>query len=87
MLGFILYLLIVGAIAGYIARAVVPGHQSLSFTKTVLLGIVGSFVGGFLGYLIFDVDLDRGALQASGIFGSIIGAVIALFVYTRVLKK
>lgn len=87
MIGFILYLLVVGAIAGYLARAVVPGNQSLSFAKTVLLGIVGSLVGGFLGYLIFDVDLDRGALQASGLFGSIIGAVIALLVYTKLLKK
>lgn len=87
MIGFILYLLIVGTIAGYLARAVVPGNQSLSFANTVLLGIVGSFVGGFLGYLIFDVDLDKGALQASGIFGSIVGAIIALLVYIKVLKK
>lgn len=87
MLGFILYLFIVGVIAGYVARLVVPGRNKLSFGKTVLLGIVGSFVGGFLGYLLFDVDLDKGALQASGIFGSIVGAIIALLIYTRVLKK
>ena len=87
MLGFILYLFIVGVIAGYVARLVVPGRNKLSFAKTVLLGVVGSFVGGFLGYLLFDVDLDKGALQASGILGSIVGAIIALLVYTRVLKR
>jgi uncharacterized membrane protein YeaQ/YmgE (transglycosylase-associated protein family) len=46
-----------------------------------MLGIVGSFVGGFLGYLLFGVDFNEGALQASGIIGSIVGAVLALLVY------
>jgi uncharacterized membrane protein YeaQ/YmgE (transglycosylase-associated protein family) len=50
---------------------------------TILLGIVGSFVGGFLGWLIFGADLDSGAVQPSGLIGSIIGAVIALLVYRR----
>jgi uncharacterized membrane protein YeaQ/YmgE (transglycosylase-associated protein family) len=48
---------------------------------------VGSFIGGWLGYLVFDVDIDDGALQASGIFGSIVGAIIALLLYTKVIKK
>jgi uncharacterized membrane protein YeaQ/YmgE (transglycosylase-associated protein family) len=38
-------------------------------------------VGGFLGYLLFGEDLNQGAIQASGIFGSIVGAVIALLIY------
>jgi uncharacterized membrane protein YeaQ/YmgE (transglycosylase-associated protein family) len=45
------------------------------------LGVVGSFIGGFLGYLIFNEDLDQGALQPSGILGSIIGAIIALLIW------
>lgn len=48
-----------------------------------MLGIVGSFVGGFVGYVLFGVDFDEGALQASGIIGSIVGAVIALLIYRR----
>jgi uncharacterized membrane protein YeaQ/YmgE (transglycosylase-associated protein family) len=84
MLGLILYLLIFGAIAGYIARLLVPGRDPMGFFATVLLGIVGSFVGGFLGYVLFDHDLDEGALQASGILGSIIGAVIALLIWRRI---
>jgi uncharacterized membrane protein YeaQ/YmgE (transglycosylase-associated protein family) len=83
MLGLILYLLIFGAIAGYLARLLVPGPDPMGFFATVLLGIVGSFVGGFLGYVLFDHDLDEGALQASGIVGSIIGAVIALLIWRR----
>ena len=77
MLGFLLYMLVVGIIAGFLARLLVPGRDPMGFFATVALGIVGSFIGGFLGYVLFGKDLDEGALQASGIIGSIIGAVIA----------
>ena len=87
MLGFILTMLIIGAIAGFVARALVPGKDAMSVPMTILLGIVGSFVGGFLGYLVFGKDVNEGALQASGIIGAIIGAVIALLVYNAVTKK
>ena len=81
MLGFIIALIIIGAIAGFIARAVVPGPDPMGVVGTIVLGIVGSFVGGFLGYLIFHKDASQGALQPSGIIGSIIGAIVALLVY------
>ena len=84
MLGLILTVIIVGAIAGAIARLIVPGRQNMSVLATIVLGIVGSFVGGFLGYLIFGKDAADGLLQPSGIIGSIIGAVIALVVYIQV---
>ncbi len=87
MLGFIITMLIVGAIAGFVARALVPGKDAMSVPMTILLGIIGSFVGGFLGYLIFGKDANEGALQPSGIIGAIIGAVIALVVYNLVTKK
>ena len=44
-------------------------------------------IGGFLGYVLFGKDLDEGALQASGIIGSIIGAVIALLVYRAITRR
>ena len=81
MLGLILYLIIFGAIAGYVARLLVPGPDKIGFLRTVALGIVGSFIGGFLGYVLFDKDFGEGAIQASGIIGSIIGAIIALLIY------
>lgn len=81
MIGFILYLVIIGLVAGFIARALVPGRDSLSVPGTILLGIVGSFVGGFLGYVLTHKDANDNAFQASGIIGSIIGAVVALIVY------
>jgi len=83
MLTFILFLIVIGLIGGFVARAIVPGRDSLSLGGTLLLGIVGSFIGGFLGYLLFRKDAQEGALQASGIIGSIVGSVIALLIYRQ----
>lgn len=87
MLGLIVSIIIVGLIAGAIARLVVPGKQDLSIGMTILLGVVGSFVGGFLGYLIFGRDGANGFLQPAGIIGSIIGAIIVLLIWTRVAGR
>ena len=84
MLGLIVTIVIVGLIAGALARLLVPGKQDLSIAMTIVLGIVGSLVGGFLGYLIFHKDASDGFLQPAGIIGSVIGAVIALLLWTRV---
>lgn len=83
MLGLIISIIVIGLIAGAIARLVVPGRQNISIGMTILLGIVGSFLGGFLGYLIFQTDAPDGFLQPSGIIGSIIGAIIVLLVWSR----
>jgi uncharacterized membrane protein YeaQ/YmgE (transglycosylase-associated protein family) len=81
MLTFILTLVIIGAIAGFVARLLVPGRDPMGIVATIVLGIVGSFIGGFLGYVLMGRDIQEGALQPSGILGSIIGAVIALLIY------
>ena len=83
MLGLIIFLLVFGLVAGAVARLLVPGRQSIGIGGTILVGIVGSFVGGFLGWAIFDHDRAEGALQPSGIIGSIIGAVIVLLILQR----
>jgi uncharacterized membrane protein YeaQ/YmgE (transglycosylase-associated protein family) len=87
MLGLILYLLLIGIVAGFLARLLVPGRDPMSFWGTVLVGVIGSFIGGFLGYILFDKDLDEGALQASGIIGSIVGAVIVVLVYRAINRR
>jgi len=84
MLGLIISLIVIGLIAGAVARLLVPGKQNLSIPATIVIGIVGSFVGGFLGYLIFHKDGQDGFFQPSGIVGSIIGAVIVLLVWLKV---
>ena len=81
MVGFIVYMVVIGIAAGFLARLLVPGRDPMGFFATMVLGIVGSFIGGFLGYVLFGKDLNEGALQASGLIGSVIGAVIALLAY------
>ena len=87
MLSFIIWLVIVGLIAGFVARALVPGPDPMSVGGTIVLGIVGSFVGGFLADVLFGSDgVDRG-LHAAGLIGSIVGAVIALLVYRAATSR
>jgi uncharacterized membrane protein YeaQ/YmgE (transglycosylase-associated protein family) len=87
ILGTIITIIIVGLIAGFIARAVVPGRQNMGIGATILLGIIGSFIGGFLGFLIFRADPQGGFFQPSGIIGSIIGAIIALLIWIAVRNR
>jgi uncharacterized membrane protein YeaQ/YmgE (transglycosylase-associated protein family) len=87
VIGFLLYLLLIGIIAGFIARLLVPGRDPMGFWATILLGIVGSFIGGFLGWALFGHDLQDGAVQVSGVFGSIVGAVIALLIYRAIVRR
>jgi uncharacterized membrane protein YeaQ/YmgE (transglycosylase-associated protein family) len=84
VIGFVITMLVLGLVAGFLARALVPGRDPMGVGQTILLGVVGSFVGGFLGYLLFHKDGVEGAFQPSGIIGSVIGAVLALLVWRRV---
>jgi len=83
MLGLIITLIIVGLIAGAIARLLIPGRQNISILGTIVLGIIGSFIGGFIGYVLFHKDSQDGFFQPSGLLGSIVGAVIALLIWER----
>ena len=87
MLGLIISLIIIGLIAGALARLVVPGRDPIGIGGTIVLGVVGSFVGGFLGYVLFHKDSDEGFLQPSGIIGSIIGAIIVLLIYRHFSRR
>ncbi len=78
MLGFILVLLIIGLIAGAIARLLVPGRDPIGIPGTILLGVVGSFLGGFLENLIEFHTLSIHQFHATGIIGSVIGAIVLL---------
>ena len=78
MVTFIIVLLIVGLIAGAIARLLLPGRDSIGLVGTIVLGIVGSFVGGFLQNLIEYHKASIHTFHPVGIIGSIIGAFVLL---------
>ena len=78
MLTFIIVLIIVGLIAGLVARLLLPGRDPIGILGTILLGIVGSFVGGFLQNLLEYHKVNIHSFHAVGIIGSIIGAFVLL---------
>lgn len=80
-IGSIFGLIIIGLIAGAIARFVVPGPDPMGWIGTIVLGIVGSFVGGFLANLIFGGTV---ALSPAGWIGSILGAIVVLLIWRQV---
>lgn len=80
MFWFLLVLFFFGIVFGAIARLLVPGRDPLGIMGTWALGVAGSFVGGFLGYALLGADIEDGAVQMGGIFGSIIGSVLLLLV-------
>ncbi|MGB7327309.1 MAG: GlsB/YeaQ/YmgE family stress response membrane protein [Rubripirellula sp.] len=75
VIGWIFFGLLIGAIA----RAIYPGRQDMGLIRTTLLGVGGSFVGGFVGFLLFGGS----PVHAAGWIGSIVGAVAILAIGTR----
>jgi uncharacterized membrane protein YeaQ/YmgE (transglycosylase-associated protein family) len=78
MVIFIIVLLIVGLIVGAIARLLMPGRDSLGIFGTIVLGIVGSFVGGFLQNLVEYHSMSVHSFHPVGLIGSVIGAWVLL---------
>lgn len=72
----ILMFILFGLVVGFLARAIMPGRQSMGFLATALVGIAGSFVGGIIGNLISGSPLLE--LHSSGFIGSILGALLVL---------
>lgn len=78
--------LLLGILAGFLARALLPGKQSMGFLATVLLGLAGSAVG----FLIFTELLgigDNEAFDLGGLPGAVIGAMLALYAYERLTNR
>lgn len=84
MLTFVVVMILLGLVAGAVARVVLPGPDPIGILGTIVVGVIGSFIGGFLGYVLFNKDFGEGALQPSGIIGSIIGAILVLLVWRNV---
>ena len=76
----VIWALIVGLIVGAVARLLVPGHEHLGFFMTSLLGVVGSFVGGFIASVIFR-PAEGSLFHPAGFVLSVIGAIIVLVVW------
>ena len=81
-MGFI-WMIIVGLVAGLLARAIKPGSDPMGWIMTIVLGIVGAMLGGFVAGLI-GINADGGF---TGLIFSVIGAIILLFLYEMIMSK
>ncbi|CAN5885029.1 GlsB/YeaQ/YmgE family stress response membrane protein [soil metagenome] len=82
----LLVFLIVGLIAGFLARLLVPGRDPMGLVATLVLGIVGSFVGGMI-FSLFSDDRNFLDFTTTGLIGSIIGAIVALLIYRQMKAR
>ena len=83
MLSFIWWL-IIGLIAGALARLIMPGKDPMGVLATILLGIVGSIVGGFVSSLIWR---SESGFHAGGLFLSLLGAIVALWIWRMMRSR
>lgn len=81
-MGFI-WTIIVGLVAGLLARAIKPGSDPMGWIMTIVLGIVGAILGGFIASIV-GIDADGGFI---GLIFSVIGAIILLFIYEFIMNK
>jgi uncharacterized membrane protein YeaQ/YmgE (transglycosylase-associated protein family) len=80
----ILWIIVIGFIAGLIARFLAPGpNNPQGFILTTILGIVGAFLATFIGQAIGWYRLDQGA----GLIGAVVGAVVVLFIWHRLVSR
>ena len=79
----LLWTLVIGLVAGIIAKMIMPGKDPGGIIITMLLGIAGAFVGTWLGRLFGLYQED----QTAGIIASIVGAIILLAIYRMFRKK
>jgi uncharacterized membrane protein YeaQ/YmgE (transglycosylase-associated protein family) len=84
MLSF-LWWLIIGLVAGALARLIMPGRDPMGVIATILLGIIGSVVGGLVSWAIWGVD-ERG-FHPAGFVLSLIGAVVVLWIWRMVKSR
>lgn len=72
-----------GIFVGSIAKSIIPGEENFGFVKTVVLGVVGSYMGGAALYLIGEYE----AVSPSGLFMGVAGSCLALILYNKMSKS
>lgn len=84
--------IVLGLIAGAIAKAIYPGHQGGGILATIILGILGALVGGWVGQSLFPgavgaAAASAGAFSIGSIIFSVLGAIILLFIWGLITRR
>ena len=77
--------IVLGLVAGAIAKAILPGRQAGGWIATLILGVVGALLGGFIGSAIFGIGLENFWSLQTWIV-AIVGAIIVLLIYGLVTR-
>ncbi len=85
-MGTIIGYIVIGLIAGAIAKLILPGKQGGGIVITMILGIVGALLGGFLGGLIFHVKYTK-IFSFQGLITAVVGALIVLIIYGFIKRR
>lgn len=85
MFSFIWWL-VIGLIAGALARLIMPGKDTMSLVATLLLGVAGSILGGLVSWAIWGAE-ERTGFQPAGLVLSLIGAILLLWVWRAVKSR
>ena len=85
-MGTIIGYIVIGLLGGMIAKAILPGRQGGGWLATIVLGIVGALLGGFLGGLIFNVSYSK-IFSFQGLITAIIGSLVVLVIYGLVQRR
>jgi len=83
----ILAWIVFGLIAGAIAKFLKPGADSAGWLTTILIGIVGSVVGGFLGRIFFGADVTNDVFSFYSLAMSVVGAILVLYAYNAMSRN
>ena len=86
MLSFIWWL-IIGLIAGALARLIRPGRDAMGIIATILLGIVGSILGGLVSWAIWGPDTEGTGFRPAGLLLSILGAILVLWIWRMMRSR
>ncbi|MDM0002683.1 GlsB/YeaQ/YmgE family stress response membrane protein [Variovorax sp. J22P240] len=79
----IVWTILIGFVAGLVARAIKPGDDSAGFIVTTLIGIAGSLIATYLGQAMGWYTAGQGA----GFIASVVGAIVLLFIYGLIKRK
>jgi uncharacterized membrane protein YeaQ/YmgE (transglycosylase-associated protein family) len=75
--------IIIGIIAGYLGRLIMPGRQNIGFIMTTIFGVIGALIGFFIFTELLGIG-DSDAFDLGGLPGAVIGVILVLFLYDRI---
>lgn len=76
-----------GLVAGAIAKAIMPGEQGGGWLVTIILGIVGALLGGFIASALFNISVNNSIWEIKTIISAILGSLLVLFIWGFIRSK